>query len=329
MLVDSFGRSITYLRISLTDRCNLRCVYCMPADGLEWTPQNEVLSNDEIIRIVRAAAALGMKKVRLTGGEPLVRPGIVDLIQQIASIPGIEDIGLTTNGILLEKLAMSLAHAGLRRVNISLDTLKPERFQKITRFGSFDRVWQGIQAAEQAGLSPIKLNAVVIRGVNDDELLDLAKLSLSHPWHIRFIELMPIGNTQSWGEGFPASPDRYVSVQEMYSRLEVLGLVPTDTPMGSGPARTFRVPGAPGTIGFISPLGEHFCQNCNRLRLTADGRLRACLVIPGETSLRDALRNGQSLEELIVRSVATKPQQHNLSQTHLTHTERGMSQIGG
>lgn len=329
MLVDSFGRSITYLRISLTDRCNLRCVYCMPPGGLDWTPQSDVLSNDEIIRVVQAAAALGMTTIRLTGGEPLVRSGIVDLVYQIAAIPGIEDIGLTTNAVLLEKLAGPLAKAGLRRVNISLDTLKPERFQKITRFGSFDRAWQGILAAEQAGLTPIKLNAVVIRGVNDDELLDLARLSLTFPWHVRFIELMPIGNTQAWGDGFPASQDRYVSVQEMRSRLEILELVPTNAPLGSGPARTFRAPGAPGTVGFISPLGEHFCQSCNRLRLTADGKLRACLAEVGEVSLREALRCGQPIEEFLLQAVASKPAHHNMTPALSAQAERGMSQIGG
>lgn len=329
MLVDSFGRSINYLRISLTDRCNLRCVYCMPPDGLEWTPQGEVLSNAEIVHVVQAAAALGMKKIRLTGGEPLVRPGIVELVSQIAAVPGIEDIGLTTNGVLLEKLAGPLAMAGLRRVNISLDTLKPERFQKITRFGSFDRAWKGILAAQQAGLAPIKLNAVVIRGLNDDELLDLARLSLSHPWHIRFIELMPIGNTQDWGDDFPASSDRYVSVQEMHSRLDILKLGPTHAPLGSGPARTFRAPDAPGTVGFISPLGEHFCQSCNRLRLTADGKIRACLAEVGEVSVREALRSGQPVEEFLLRAIASKPAHHNMTPALSAQVGLGMSQVGG
>lgn len=329
MLVDSYGRSITYLRISLTDRCNLRCVYCMPPDGLDWMPQGELLSNDEIILVVQAAAALGIKKVRLTGGEPLVRPGIVDLIQRIASISGIKDIGLTTNGIFLEKLAGALVRAGLKRVNISLDTLKAERFQKITRFGVFDKVWHGILTAEKAGLSQIKLNSVIIRGVNDDELLNLAGLSLSHPWQIRFIELMPIGNTHSWGVGFPTSSERYISVQEMHSRLEVLGLVPVAAQEGSGPARTFQAPGAPGTVGFISPLGEHFCQSCNRLRLTADGKLRGCLVMPGEISLREALRKDQCLNEFFLQAVSSKPAHHNMIPSLSAGSARFMSQIGG
>lgn len=329
MLVDPFGRAITYLRISLTDRCNLRCVYCMPAGGVNWLAKSKILTDDEIVRIVKAAATLGIKKIRLTGGEPLVRPGVVDLVNKISSIHGIQDIGLTTNGILLERMALSLAQAGLHRVNISLDTLRPERFKKITRFGSFDKVWQGILAAEKAGLSPIKLNAVMIQGVNDDELLDLASLSLFHPWCIRFIELMPIGNGQGWGEGFPTQPERYMSVQDMRSRLEALGIVPTKVDSDSGPARTFCIPGASGTIGFISPLGEHFCQNCNRLRLTADGKLRACLVMPGEISLREALCNGQHLDKLILQAISQKPKQHNLTATIPAQSERGMSQIGG
>lgn len=329
MLVDPFGRSITYLRISVTDRCNLRCAYCIPVGGLEWLPQSKILTDDEIIRVVQAAAALGINKIRLTGGEPLVRPGIVDLVNKISSVPGIQDIGLTTNGILLERMVGLLTKAGLKRINISLDTLKAERYLRITRIGSFDQAWRGILAAEKAGLSPIKINTVIIRGFNDDELLDLASLSISRSWHIRFIELMPIGNTQDWGEGLPASLDRYFSIQEMRSRLEILGLVPVTPLIGSGPARTFQIPGAPGTIGFISPIGEHFCQNCNRLRLTADGKLRGCLVMPGEISLREALRNGQPLGKLILQAVARKPEQHNLKAAIPAKSKRGMSQIGG
>jgi cyclic pyranopterin phosphate synthase len=329
MLVDPFGRAITYLRISLTDRCNLRCAYCMPAGGLDWLPQSNMLTDDEIVRIVRAAAGLGITKIRLTGGEPLVRPGVLELVNKISSIPEIRDIGLTTNGILLEMMTHSLAKAGLKRVNISLDTLKPELFKRIARYGSFEQVWQGVLAAEHAGLTPIKLNAVIIRGVNDDEMLDLASLSLSHPWHVRFIELMPIGNAQDWGEGFPSPQDRYLSVQEMRTRLEALGMVPANMDSDNGPARTFRIPGALGTIGFISPLGEHFCQNCNRLRLTADGKLRACLVMPGEISLREGLRSSQPLDAFFLQAVAQKPGQHNLIAAIPAQSELGMSQIGG
>lgn len=329
MLIDPFGRPITYLRISLTDRCNLRCAYCMPAEGLDWLPRQEILTNDEIVQVAQTAAALGIHKLRLTGGEPLVRPGIVELVRRMAAIPGIQDVSLTTNGMLLEKLARPLAQAGLKRVNVSLDTLNPDRFQRITRFGALDNVWDGLLAAEQADLSPIKINAVIIRGFNDDELADLARLSLDHPCHVRFIEVMPIGNSQDWGDGFPAPQERHVSVQEMRSRLTGLDLQPTETPVGSGPARTFRIPGAAGTVGFISPLGEHFCQNCNRLRLTADGKLRACLVIPGEVPVRDLLRSGQSLEACFQQAVASKPEHHNLNISLPAATGRGMSQIAG
>lgn len=327
--LDAFGRQITYLRISLTDRCNLRCAYCMPAQGLRWIPRRDCLTDDEIIRVVQTAAALGINKIRLTGGEPLVRPGVVHLIERIASIPGIQDLGLTTNAMLLAKNAPLLAQAGLKRVNISLDTLSAYRFRRITRLGTFEQAWEGILASEQAGLAPIKLNAVIVRKFNDDELHALAQLSINHPWQIRFIELMPIGNTQNWGEGLPALEDRYVSVQEIHTRLADLGLKPVEPSINSGPARMFRIPGALGTIGFISPLGDHFCQNCNRLRLTADGKLRPCLVLPGEISLRNALRNNLPLEDLFLHAVAIKPQQHNLISAIPAVTQHGMSQIGG
>lgn len=328
-LTDSFGRPITYLRISLTDRCNLRCAYCMPESGLAWLSRKDLLSNNEIVSVVQTAAKLGIHRIRLTGGEPLVRSNVVELVRRIAALPGIHDISLTTNGILLEKLAGPLARAGLKRVNISLDTLKADRFQRLTRFGAFEQTWNGILAAEQAGLTPIKLNAVIIRGVNDDELPDLARLSLAHAWHIRFIEVMPIGNAQNWGEGFPAPDERYVSVQEMRARLSPFELQPETNLHGNGPARTFHIPGAPGTVGFISPLGEHFCQGCNRLRLTADGKLRACLVSPLEIPLRPALRSEQALENAFLQAVAGKPQQHHLHIATPVVAARGMSQIGG
>jgi cyclic pyranopterin phosphate synthase len=329
MLTDSFGRTITYLRISLTDRCNLRCVYCMPADGIRWTPSADLLSDDQIVRIVEVAASLGIRKIRLTGGEPLVRPGILGLVRRIAAIPGIPDLSLTTNGILLENLAEPLAEAGLKRVNVSLDTLDKYKFKRITRFGDIDHVWRGILAAEGAGLSPIKLNAVIVRGLNADELPALARLTIDHPWHVRFIEIMPIGNTQEWGQDFAASGTRYFSVQEMHSHLAALNMVPVPSPTGNDTARTFRIPGALGTVGFISPLGDHFCQNCNRLRLTSDGHLRSCLVIPAEVSLRSALRNGEPLEQLFLQAVANKPLQHDLLVSVPGGLQLGMSQIGG
>ncbi len=329
MFIDPFGRAITYLRISLTDRCNLRCVYCMPQEGLQWQARAEQLSVDEIVRVVETAAQGGVKRVRLTGGEPLVHPQVVEIVRRIASIPNIEEVSLTTNAMLLERLAQPLADAGLTRVNISLDSLDADKFKRITRGGEIDRVWRGIAAVEQARLAPIKLNTVVVRGLNADELSALANLTLENDWHVRIIEVMPIGNAQSWGEGFPAPSERYVSVQEMRAALSTFDLRPVTAPMGNGPARTFRIPGALGTVGFISPLGEHFCQNCNRLRLTSDGRLRSCLVIPAEVSLRDAVRSGQPLEEFFQQAIAHKPEHHDMLAAVPAGSQRGMSQIGG
>lgn len=338
-LYDVFGRRIDYLRLSVTDRCNLRCVYCMPPEGIEWKPRSEILSFEEIIQVVNVAARLGIRKIRLTGGEPLVRRDLPSLVAAIARIPGIEDISLTTNGMLLEKLAAPLAEAGLRRVNISLDTLDPHTFRRLTRLGDIERLWRGVEAAERAGLMPLKFNTVVIRGVNDVELPALARLTLEHPWHVRFIELMPVGNGGDWGEGFPPPEQRYVSVQEMLATLAPLGLVPDPGPVGHGPARTFRIPGAAGTVGFISPLGEHFCGTCNRLRLTADGRLRPCLLLDREVSIRDTLRaehdtgsriRDEAIAELIRQAVVLKPPGHGLTVTVSGFPQnRTMCQIGG
>lgn len=329
-LRDSFDRRIDYLRISVTDRCNLRCVYCMPPEGVPWRPHADILSYEEIVQIVEAAARLGIHKIRLTGGEPLVRRDVSALVRAISHIPGIEDISLTTNGILLDKLAAPLAEAGLRRVNISLDTLDPIKFRRLTRLGEVDRVWRGIEAAERAGLAPIKINAVVVRDVNDDELVDLARLTIDHVWHVRFIELMPVGNEGDWGTGFPPANDRYFSVQDMLDRLALLDLVPVNQPTSNGPARTYSIPGAPGIVGFISPLGNHFCSTCNRLRLTADGRLRSCLLHDIEVPVREAVRNGHRLTPLIQQAVALKPRSHDLLSADATAPQdRMMCQIGG
>lgn len=329
MFIDPFGRAITYLRISVTDRCNLRCVYCMPEEGLQWQPRADQLSVEEIAQIVETAAEGGVKRIRLTGGEPLVHPHIVEIVRRIASIPTIEEVSLTTNAMLLERLAQPLADVGLRRVNISLDSLDAEKFRRITRGGEIARVWKGIAAAERARLTPLKLNTVIVRGLNADELPALANLTLDHDWHVRFIEIMPIGNAQDWGEGFPASKERYISVQDMRAHLATLNLQPETSPVGNGPARTFRIPGALGTIGFISPLGEHFCQNCNRLRLTSDGRLRSCLVVPAEVSLLEAARSRRPLEEYFHQAIARKPEHHDMLVSMPAGSERGMSQIGG
>lgn len=329
MLVDRFGRKITYLRVSVTDRCNLRCVYCMPPDGVAWQPHESIIRYEEILEIVKVAAEQGISEVRLTGGEPLVRLNLSDLVRWIAAVPGIKDISLTTNGLLLEKLAAPLAEAGLKRVNVSLDTLNAEKFARITRGGSFEKVWRGLLAAMAAGMAPIKINAVAMKGVNDDEILDLARLSLEYPWHVRFIELMPIKNQAPWGEEFPTPADCYLSIKEILKILGPLGIEPSaDGASGNGPAQEFRIPGAPGRIGIISALGEQFCDGCNRLRLTADGYLRPCLMNDGEVYILGALRKGEPILPLLQQAVQNKPRGHELNQDRPPEG-RCMTQIGG
>ncbi len=328
MLKDRWGRQVTYLRISVTDRCNLRCVYCMPPEGVTWQPHDRMLTYEEITAVVRVAAENGVNEVRLTGGEPLVRKGITELVREIAAVPGIEDISLTTNALLLEKMAVPLAQAGLRRVNISLDTLQPEKFARITRGGSFAQVWRGILAAEAAGLTPIKINVVAVRGINDDEIAALAGLSLVHPWNIRFIELMPVKNQESWGPGFPPPDQAYFSVQEIFELLKPWDPRPVESKVGSGPAREYRLDGGPGKVSFITPIGEQFCDRCNRLRLTADGYLKPCLLSDREIYLLPALRAGEPVLPLLMEAVEAKPQGHELDQKHLP-AGRCMQQIGG
>lgn len=328
MLIDRFGRMITYLRISVTDRCNMRCVYCMPAEGIPLQSHDNILRYEEIVQLVRLAAAHGVREVRLTGGEPLVRLDLPVLVRMIAQIPGIEDISLTTNGLLLEKMAQPLAEAGLRRVNVSMDTLDPEKFERITRGGSLEKVLRGIKAAEQVGLTPIKINVVAMRRVNDDELIEMARLTLQYPWHVRFIEMMPVQNQTSWGDDFPLPEEVYISVHEMREILTPLNLQPVDEKVGNGPAREFRIPGAKGIVGFISPIGEHFCQSCNRLRLTADGHLRPCLLSDIEIPVLQALRAGEEILPLLEKAVSVKPEGHELALNH-SPVSRCMRQIGG
>jgi cyclic pyranopterin phosphate synthase len=329
---DSFGRTIDYLRVSVTDRCNLRCVYCMPPEGVPWRPHDDILRYEEIARVVTAAAELGINKVRLTGGEPLVRPHIRRLVEMVSAIPNIADLSMTTNGTLLAQHAASLAAAGLQRVNISLDTLRPERFRAITRGGKLAQLWAGVTAAEAANLLPIKFNAVVVKGLNDDEILDLARLTLRHDWHVRFIELMPIANGGEWGDGFPPAGDRYLPMEVTRAEVERLGkLRPATVEAGVGPAQVYRLPGAWGTVGFISPISEHICERCNRLRLTADGRLRTCLLSAREIDLHTPLRAGisdEGLQDLIRRAILSKPAGHHLAQGERPR-DRVMSQIGG
>ncbi len=325
--LDTFNRPISYLRVSVTDRCDLRCVYCMPAEGINWRPHEEVLRYEEIERVVRAAASLGITKARLTGGEPLVRRGLVDLVSMISRIPGIDDLAMTTNGILLARYAEELKVAGLKRVNVSLDTLRPERFRRITRLGRLSDTLGGISAAKEAGLVPVKTNTVVIRGLNDDEVADFARLTRAPDWHVRFIEVMPVGDNADWaGNG-------YVPMGEVRERIErELGeLIPAKLAAGGGPARYYRLPDAQGSIGFITPISEHFCYQCNRLRLTADGKLRPCLLSDSEIDLRTPLRQGAAMEEikrLIVEAVRSKPERHHLSEQVIPHG-RAMSEIGG
>lgn len=324
---DDFGRAIHYLRVSVTDRCNLRCVYCMPAEGIDKQSHADILRYEELEQVLRIAAELGINKVRLTGGEPLVRLGLVDFVRRVATIPGIDDLSLTTNGTLLARHASALAEAGLHRVNISLDTLRPERFAQITRVGRLEDVWAGIETAQTAGLRPIKLNMVVVRGLNDDEVSDFARRTVSDGWHVRFIELMPIGANVEWASS------RVVPVAEIAARIEaeVGPLQPVHGPTGNGPARYYQLPGAAGTIGFIAALSDHFCSSCNRLRLTADGRLRPCLMSEEEIDLRGPLRAGasnQELKDLLTQAIQRKPQRHHLDQA-LGPQDRTMAQIGG
>jgi len=322
-LSDSFQRPINYLRISVTDRCNLRCIYCMPPEGISVLPRSEILSYEEIQAVAKAAAELGINKVRLTGGEPLVRLELAHLVYMLSQIEGIDDISLTTNGVLLKQYAASLRQAGLGRVNVSLDTLKRERFKHITRSDKLGDVLAGIKGAREAGLEPVKINMVVIRGINDDEILDFARLTRDQGWHVRFIEPMPFAKAASL---------EFVPAAEIQERLLGLGpLEPCHPTQGNGPARYFRFPAASGTVGFISPLSEHFCFNCNRLRLTVDGELRPCLLSDEEIDLKKPLREGASPEEvgqLIRQAAASKPERHRLLDGVLPKG-RPMCQVGG
>jgi len=300
----------------------------MPPEGIQLQNHETILRYEEIASVVRVAAEHGVTEVRLTGGEPLTRPNLPALVGMLSVIQGIRDISLTTNGLLLERYALPLAEAGLKRINVSLDTLRPERFARITRGGSFETVWRGILAAEKAGLAPIKINVVAMRGVNDDELLDLARLALDHPWQVRFIEVMPVRNEASWGENLPNSEEAFLPIAEIKERLASLDLQPATGKTGSGPAREYFLAGGPGRIGFISPISDHFCGECNRLRLTADGHLRPCLLSDLEIPILPALRRGEPVLPLLQQAVALKPESHELVQNHRPVT-RCMLQIGG
>jgi cyclic pyranopterin phosphate synthase len=326
MALDRFGRSIHYLRISLTDHCNLRCVYCMPED-MTFRPNAEMMQDDEVLLLTRLFADLGFDKIRLTGGEPTVRANILEIVRGIAATPGIHSLGMTTNGVLLSKLAGPLAAAGLQRVNVSLDTLDPAKFKRMTRWGKFDEVWKGILAAEQAGLTPLKLNAVVVRGFNEEDTPELARLTLDHPWQVRFIEMMPFAGATDLQVG------QRVSEAEIRGRIEQT-LGPLEIENGGeldGEARLFHLTGAQGDVGFISSVTVPFCSSCARARLTQDGILRTCLLREHEIDLLTPLRGGASLEDLrgiVLGALWDKPWGHGLAEGEIP-LNRVMSEIGG
>ncbi len=325
--VDSYNRKITYLRVSVTDRCNLRCIYCTPVKNLKLLDHADILSYEEILKVIRVATELGINKVRLTGGEPLHRRNFTHLVESVCLIPRIEDVSITTNGVFLKEMARPLFEAGVHRINVSLDTLNPLKYTKITCRECFDAVWEGIQVAETVGFSPIKVNVVVIRGLNDDELLRFADFSVRKPYHIRFIEYMPIGRDLNW------TTEKYVSSDEMKSKLKTFGpLLKIPPSIHDGPAERYRFESAKGEIGFISAISHHFCPSCNRLRLTADGKLRPCLFADDEVDIKSPLRNGYShehLKKVFQQAIARKPRRHHAEILEKREGLRPMSTIGG
>ncbi|MFH1490581.1 MAG: GTP 3',8-cyclase MoaA [Pseudomonadota bacterium] len=320
-------RVINYLRLSITDRCNLRCMYCMPEEGIDFQPHNEILSYEEILRFIRAAVVVGIRKVRLTGGEPLVRKGFIGFLKQLAEIGGLNEITITTNGVLLKDYAAEIKKCGISRINVSLDSLRPERFRRITGRDHFARVLEGIQEAERLGFDPIKINVVAMRGINDDEILDFARLSLQKPYHIRFIEFMPVGKNNGW------SSEKFISEGEIRERIKVLGtLRHIGNDRMDGPAQRYLIKGGKGEIGLIGALSNHFCESCNRLRLTAEGHLRSCLFSDQEIDVKPTLREGKGDEDLLIlikEAIEFKPKNHGLMEPGRRKCVRAMSSIGG
>lgn len=330
-LLDRFNRKHDYLRISVTDRCNFRCVYCMPPEGVKFMQHSELLTYEQIEEVVRVGASLGIKKLRLTGGEPLVRKDIEVLINKLSRIDGIDDIALTTNAYYLAQKAKVLKDAGLTRVNISLDSLRPERFKEITRGGDLDQVLAGIEAAAKIGFRPIKINTVLLKGFNDDEIGDFLRLTIDQPFHVRFIEYMPIGNNHdSWKES-------YLSLNLVKAQAKRLGfeLEKTDKVFGNGPAESLRIKGAKGSIGLIHPISDHFCADCNRLRLTSDGYLKACLYWNEELNVKKYIGDEEKMRQIFLKSLQDKPENHEMAKVLNNEvlsnipTIRRMSQIGG
>lgn len=321
LMHDQFGREINYLRISVTDLCNLRCQYCMPAEGVSKKSHSDILRFEEIVAIVHAAARMGISKVRITGGEPLVRPGIVSLIQQISHVPDIRDLAMTTNAVLLAPLADSLKHGGLDRVNISLDTLDADKYRQITRGGILAKALAGIDAALAVGLRPVKVNVVLIRGFNDSEIAKFIELANTKAIEVRFIELMPLGDTSDY------AASHYLKnniVLEKHPDLQPIGERNTN-----GPAKLFRQPGAKGTIGLINPISGHICATCNRLRITADGKLRPCLHSDFEIDIREQVQQGHALEQILQMAVTSKPECHHLTDGNTQRVHKNMHRIGG
>lgn len=325
-LIDRHNRNLNYLRISITDRCNLRCIYCMPRKLIPKLPHKDILRYEEILRIVKIGVRLGISKVRVTGGEPLVRKGVFDFLEQLSKIDGLSDISLTTNGVLLKDNIDRIKSSGVNRINISVDTLNKKKFYKITGYDFFDQIWEGIDQANKLNFDPIKLNVVPIRGVNDDELIDLARLSFTYPFHIRFIEYMPIGFSQ-------IKADRHLLAPEIKERIQALGrLSPVIKSAHDGPAERFKFAGAAGEIGFIQPISRHFCHTCNRLRLSASGQLRPCLLSDTQEDLKSLLRKGcldNDLADAFLEAVRKKPSEHNLSTEHPPEILAQMCVIGG
>jgi cyclic pyranopterin phosphate synthase len=323
-MLDQFGRSIEYLRVSVTDRCNFRCVYCMPEEGLQWLPKADILSYEEIVEVVAQLAPLGLRRIRITGGEPTIRPNLDELIRMLRLNGNVEDIALSTNGARLPKIAELYREAGLDRVNISADSLRPERIRSIARRDlGFDPI-AAATAASSAGLAPVKLNVVVMRGINDDEIEDFARLTLENEWHVRFIELMPVGGMRE------LTFEHVVPSDELLDRISRLGsLSATEGPArANGPAKYFRLAGGVGTVGVITPMTHTYCASCNRVRLTADGRLRTCLFGDHEVNLRDPLRAGEQLAPYFVRALEEKPKEHELLKLRIGGL-RALSQVGG
>jgi cyclic pyranopterin phosphate synthase len=325
--IDKSKRVINYLRLSVTDRCNLRCTYCMPDEGMDFVPHNEILRYEEILHIVRLSVRMGIRKIRLTGGEPLVRKGLISFLGDLNSVEGLNEVTLTTNGVLLKEFAKDIKESGIYRINISLDSLRPERFSLITGRDLFAPVWEGIQEAERVGFDPIKINVVAIRGVNDDEILDFARLTLERPYHVRFIEYMPVGEKNGWNS------DKFISTDEIQRMIQTLGdLKPIKPGPLDGPAERFALEGGKGEIGFIGAMSNHFCAVCNRLRLTAEGHLRSCLFSEEEIDIKGPLRNGNDdnhLLELIRLAIEKKPKDHGPLGRGPRKCVRQMSTIGG